>query len=342
MKQALEDIRKRLANAEYKNEEHVRLSLVARVLQELGWNLWNPSEVNSEFKAVPTEDYSRVDLALFLTPYSPSVYVEVKAIGRLQGDIRQLETQLRDYNRNNTAVFSIITDGRHWRFYYSQTGGEFSKKCFKILDLIDDDLDELESSFNAFLSKNEISNGNAKRDAENYLQLSQKQRAMEDVLPQAHKMVSEPPYPRLPEAIVQLVTEKGLSITIEEATQFKQEFDRRKPTPEPTSSLQPSTPVSRTLARSSDIPMALAHVLDVCQEVFNNGKDYTEARKIVSKRKGLTGNTVPSSCTRSISTKRVKVDAAKFRYLLQNKSELVEHLVKKFPKHEGYIRQALS
>ena len=120
MKSTLDDIRRKLADGVYKNEEHVRLSLVARILGELGWDLWNPSEVNSEFIAVPNEDSTRVDLALFLNPYSPpSVYVEVKAVGKLQGDIGQFEIQLRDYNRNNTAVFSVITDGQRWNFYYS-------------------------------------------------------------------------------------------------------------------------------------------------------------------------------------------------------------------------------
>lgn len=164
MKETLTDIRRKLVDGIYRNEEHVRLSLVARIFKELGWNLWNPSEVNAEFPVVPTEDLSRVDLALFLTPYVPSVFVEIKAVGKLEGNISQLERQLRDYNRNNTALFSIITDGCKWRFYYSQTGGEFSHKCFKILDIVEDDIDDLELSFHTFLSKSEISSGNAKRD----------------------------------------------------------------------------------------------------------------------------------------------------------------------------------
>ena len=75
MREILEDIVKKLTNGAYKNEEHVRLSLVSRILQELDWDLWNPNEVNSEFPVVPNEDQSRVDLALFLTPYVPSVFV---------------------------------------------------------------------------------------------------------------------------------------------------------------------------------------------------------------------------------------------------------------------------
>jgi len=244
MKETLKDIRKKLADNVYKNEEHVRLSLVARIIKELGWDLWNPIEVNSEFAVIPAEDQSRVDLALFLHPYVPSVFLEIKAVGKLEGNISQLERQLRDYNRNNTALFSIITDGRKWRFYYSQTGGEFPQKCFKSLDIIEDDIDDLEISFKGFLSKSEISNGNAKRDAESYLQLNQKQRAMENALPKARRLVAEPPYPSLPDALVQLVAEDRFSITVEEAANFIQETIKRppvKPTPSRPKHVPPDT-----------------------------------------------------------------------------------------------------
>jgi hypothetical protein len=220
MKEILLDIRKKLIDNAYVNEEHVRMSLVARVVMQLGWDLWNPREVNAEFIAVPHEDQTRVDVALFLNTFSPSVFIEVKAVGKLEGNIAPIERQLRDYNRNNTALFSIITDGRQWRFYYSQTGGEFSQKCFKIVDLLEDDIDDIEMFFDAFLSKSEISTGNAKRDAENYLRLNQKQRAMEDALPKARRLVLEPPFPSLPHALIQLTKAAGFSVTIEKASEF--------------------------------------------------------------------------------------------------------------------------
>ncbi len=245
MKDALEDIRSKLVQGAYSNEEHVRLSLVARVPQSLGWNIWNPLEVNSEFPAVHEEDQTRVDLALFLHTISPTVFIEVKGVGKLNGDIGNVEWQLRDYNRNNTAPFSIITDGQRWRFYYSQTGGEFSQKCFKVVDIVDDDIDGVEMFFSAFLSKREIENGNAQRDAENYLKLNQKQRAMEDALPKARRRVQEPPFPSLPQAMAELMRAAGFSVTLDEALEFitkantevvafpETVFQTRQPSPSP-------------------------------------------------------------------------------------------------------------
>jgi len=225
---AVADIRGKLQAGSYQNEEHVRLSLVARLLRELGWDIWNPAEVNAEFLPVPTEDKTKVDLALFSTPRTPSVFIEVKAVNRIS-NLEEIERQLRDYNRNNTALFSIITDGRTWRFYYSQTGGEFSKKRFKTLDLLSDAPEDLERTLRLFLSKSEIDSGNAKKEAEALLRLTQKQRAMEDCLPKARRLVQEAPFPTLPDALLTLVAEQGFEVSREEAEELIASPHQREP-----------------------------------------------------------------------------------------------------------------
>jgi len=232
MKDIISDIQQKIANGAYKNEEHVRLSLVARVLQKLEWNIWDPWEVNSEYSANPLEDNTRVDIALFSTPRHPDIFIEVKGVGKLSSDsLQKAEHQLRNYNRDNTASFSIITDGQLWRFYLSQSGGEFSKKLFKEIDFLTDDLDGIEVSLCAFLKKSEIENDNAIREARKYLRLTEKQRVMEDSLPQARKVILEPPFPSLPEGLIELVAEEGFTINVEEAQQFIQEMANRTPPP---------------------------------------------------------------------------------------------------------------
>jgi len=222
MRDILLDIKSMLSKSLYKNEEHVRLSLVTRLIQALGWNIWDPVEVNSEFAPVPSEDQTKVDLALFLTPYIPTIFIEIKAVGKLEGNINNIERQMRDYNRNNTALFSIITDGRKWRFYFSQTGGEFSQKCFKTLDISEDSIDELERILSIFLSKDEIQSGDAENSAKKYLELNQKQRFLEDALPKARRLILEPPYPSLPQALKNIVLRSGLSVTLDEVAGFIQ------------------------------------------------------------------------------------------------------------------------
>lgn len=241
MKELLADIKARLLNGEYKNEEHIRLSLVARVLQVLGWNIWNPKEVNAEFVVVPNEDSTRVDIALFLNQFAPAVFIEIKNIGQIQGRLADIERQLRNYNRDNQAMFTVITDGRNWRFYFSYTSGEFSQRCFETLDLLEDNLDEVEASLAVFLQKSEIENENARRKAENYLQLNQTQRMAEDCLSEARRLITEPPYPTLPQALIELVKARGRTLTPEDALTIIKQASTRKPVvnPLPAASTEP-------------------------------------------------------------------------------------------------------
>lgn len=225
--ETIDDICSKLSEGIYYNEEHVRVCIVLRLLEELGWDIWNPAEVNTEFKPVRYEDSTRVDVALFCNSISPAVFIEVKAVGRIGTDLARIEQQLRDYNRNNTAEFSIITDGQKWFLYYSQTGGEFSHKRFKDFDLLEEETEDAARFLQMFLSKEKISNGEAKQEATTYLRLSQRQRALEDCLPKARRISQEPPFPRLPDSLVTLMRQAGFDITEQEASSFIVEASTR-------------------------------------------------------------------------------------------------------------------
>jgi hypothetical protein len=243
MKDTLINIQTLIRVGAYKNEEHIRLSLVARILQELGWNIWDPMEVYTEYVAVPTEDRTKVDIALFENLSAPSAFIEVKALGYAKSRLRETEIQLRDYNRNNTALFSIITDGREWRFYYSQTGGEFSEKLFRVIDLLDSSLDDIEQSFIVFLGKASMESGAAKLEAERYLLSNKLQRAVADCLPQARRAVTEFPFPSLPDSLVTLLKQRGFTISREEAIAYARES---KIVPDSATPIAQPQPVIRT------------------------------------------------------------------------------------------------
>lgn len=227
MKELLTDIRARLLKGDYRNEEHVRLALVARVLQGLGWNIWDPQEVNEEYVVVPNEDKTRVDIALFLRlSLPPAVFMEIKSIGQIQGNLPEIEKQMRNYNRDNQAMFTVITDGREWRFYYSQAGGEFSRRCFETFHLADDDLDEIEESLMTFLRRSEIENENAKRDAEDRIRMTEIDRIVRTCLAEARRKINQPPFPSLPEALIQLAQQQRCPLTREQAIAIIQKEDQ--------------------------------------------------------------------------------------------------------------------
>jgi hypothetical protein len=108
-----------------------------------------------------------------------------------------------------------------------------------VIELLNDDLDNIEVSLCTFLKKSEIENGNAVREAQKYLRLTEEQRVMEDSLPQARRVILEPPYLSLPEALIELVAEEGFTITAEKAQEFiKATANRTTPLVQP--SLAPS------------------------------------------------------------------------------------------------------
>ena len=229
MRDILTDIRAKLSAGLYTNEEHVRLSLVARILQGLGWDIWSPREVNTEFVAAPDEDKTKVDVALFLNTAEPSVFIEVKAPGKIRREsLPDFERQLRDYNRNNTALVSILTDGQVWRFYYSQTGGDFSGKKVDEFDLRKDNLDDIAAKLLTFLGKDEIAHGKTREAAEKIIQLSKKEQALREALPEARRLTNQPPFQRLPDALVQLVVKQGFEVSCKEAEDFIASFQEEQ------------------------------------------------------------------------------------------------------------------
>lgn len=136
-----------------------------------------------------------------------------------------IERQTRDYNRNNTAPISIITDGQSWRFYLSQTGGEFSQKRFFELDLLDNhrESDDLQSEFHKFLSVEEIRSGEATQMAIHYLKRSRKEKLMEDAYPQAIESSKIDPATSLAAHLIKLTAELGEHVTSEEAVNYCRE-----------------------------------------------------------------------------------------------------------------------
>ena len=224
MTDVLQDIADRLRSSDYKNEEHIRIGVVLRLLTKLGWNIWNPKEVFTEFPAIPREDATRVDIALFMPPHllRPAVFIEIKAQGKLLPILDSAEIQLRDYNRNNQADISILTDGRYWRMYLSSASGEFAHKCFEKIDLLEGDaqLGDAELTLDAFLSRQAIQSGGAVEDAKKYLKRTDIDRIMFDVLPIAQRDAEDDPSASLVDCFLVRCKERGADCNREQAIAF--------------------------------------------------------------------------------------------------------------------------
>lgn len=151
MKEIIESIRNMLKDGLFRDEQHVRFSLVGRLCFELGWDIWNPAEFYTEYRVkkyppqeVTTELRGKIDVALFLTDKrsdKAEVFIEVKNPGKLRNEMIAGETQLQKYNYWDKAAICILTDGIIWRFYLPSEGGAFESTLFNEFNLLNDDIE---------------------------------------------------------------------------------------------------------------------------------------------------------------------------------------------------------
>ena len=200
MRVIIESIVDMLAEKRYRDEQHVRFSLVGRICQGLGWDVWNPEEFYTEYpvRKFPVRDLSttetgKVDVALFLSMnpgYTPEVYIEVKAPNMLKNDFSKHQDQLDRYNHYDRPAISILTDGDKWRFYLPQEGGTVEQRMFVEIQLTKDSLNVVLDVFDRVLRK-ESFRKNAVSAAESMLSDLRNQSLISNVKGDAIKMAAD-------------------------------------------------------------------------------------------------------------------------------------------------------
>jgi len=118
IKSAVDKILGRIPLVRGKGEEATKQALVLPLLDALGYDIWNPSEVCPEYEAdFATKKYGqkeKVDLAIFIENV-PRIYMEVKSVdAALDGHEGQLA---RYFNATTTVSLAILTNGIEYRFY---------------------------------------------------------------------------------------------------------------------------------------------------------------------------------------------------------------------------------
>jgi len=166
MKHIIEDTRTLMKEGLFKDEQHIRFSLVGRICQALGWNIWNPAEFYTEYKVeklptqiLPKDSNGRVDIALFLPENNhkaAEVFMEIKAPGKLIPSLKDCENQLHAYTGYHRIAIGILTDGAIWRFYVPAIGGYFKDTLFAEINLMRDDVDVLVDFFNDVLRRDKF------------------------------------------------------------------------------------------------------------------------------------------------------------------------------------------
>jgi predicted type IV restriction endonuclease len=159
MQQLIERIRERLTQGAYANEAAISHGIVTPILNALGWDSADPHQLVPEFSV----QRGRIDFALFGLGHRPSVFIEVKGIGRagVDGD-----RQLFEYAFHHGVPLCVLTDGREWSFYVPSGQGSYEDRRVYRLQLDDRDADECERVLIRYLARGRVRDGSAFEDAQ--------------------------------------------------------------------------------------------------------------------------------------------------------------------------------
>ena len=117
LQDALTECHLRLArhrkNGSRVGEQDTKAMLVEPVLAALGWDLYDPDEVNREYRRRSTDN--PVDYALLLMR-TPRLFVEAKGLGENINDPRWAN-QVISYAAVAGVEWVALTDGAEWRIY---------------------------------------------------------------------------------------------------------------------------------------------------------------------------------------------------------------------------------
>ena len=147
---------KQESDFESRDERAVEIGAVLPVLEQLGWDTKNLSEI---YPQRPLPD-GKVDYDLQIDGES-RIMIEVKRWKRILDD--EDENQLETYCRSvrPRPKLAVLTSGRSWRLYLAPTadkGKNSVLKKFEEVDITVDEFAEVESTFSQFLARNSMVN----------------------------------------------------------------------------------------------------------------------------------------------------------------------------------------
>jgi hypothetical protein len=115
-------------------EQNTKIMLIEPVLQALGWDLFDPEEVNREYRRRGADN--PVDYALLLLR-TPRLFVEAKGIGENIDDPRWAN-QTISYAAVAGVEWVALTDGAQWRIYNAHAPVPAEEKLFRSVDIAED------------------------------------------------------------------------------------------------------------------------------------------------------------------------------------------------------------
>lgn len=179
------------------DEANTKQTIILPILQALGWDTTNPTEVRCEQKVGSLA----VDYALQHADKN-WVFLEVK---RPVENLDKHEDQILNYSLEEGVPLAVLTNGIEWRFYLPMKPGVPKKeRRFLTFNLFKEDKERVTEELFKFLAKENVIRNESQKMAEEELERQQIRKRSIEKLPEAWKELLKEPDPEL----VKLVSEK--------------------------------------------------------------------------------------------------------------------------------------
>ena len=175
------------------SEQATREVAVNPVIGALGWNTFNPEEVDREYSVLG----GRVDYCL-RTPNRSFVFIEVKRAGT---DLNDHEEQLLQYAFKDGVPLAVLTDGLLWWLYLPRAEGSWTQRRFFRIDLLEHDPKSVASALHRFLNRDGVINGSARREAQREFDSQARERRVRAAMGDAWRRVLSDPESLLPDLL---------------------------------------------------------------------------------------------------------------------------------------------
>ncbi|MCG6536464.1 MAG: type I restriction enzyme HsdR N-terminal domain-containing protein, partial [Syntrophales bacterium LBB04] len=132
-----------LRQGRFPSEAAISQGAILPLLNNLGWPVFTTRIVWPQY---PLED-RRVDYALCSPEEKPVIFIEVKAMGKIQG----ADKQLFEYAFHKGIPMAVLTDGQEWHIYLPAEQGTYEDRRVYKLDLLERTSQESAARLNRYL-----------------------------------------------------------------------------------------------------------------------------------------------------------------------------------------------
>lgn len=167
------------------SEAQTSQGIVLPILNNLGWDVFNTSEVSPEYSV----GGRRVDFALRIQNIN-KVFLEIK---KTSENLENHQEQLVYYAFQQGVKLAILTNGITWQFYLPLEEGGWEQRRFFTIDLMEQPINDSIEKFENLLLRDHIESGHAYQKAKSLYEGKQKNKIIKENLPKAwQKLISEP------------------------------------------------------------------------------------------------------------------------------------------------------